>query len=104
MQYDIPSFNHLIKNRRSVFPDQFEPGKQAPAEFIQQILENATWAPNHGHTEPWHFSVFTGNGLKKLAQFQSELYKSESGDTFKEVNISNCSEIHCLPRTLYLSE
>lgn len=84
MQYDIASFNHLIKNRRSIFPDQFVPGKQVPNEVIGQILENATWAPTHGQTEPWYFNVFTGAGLKKLADFQSELYKTESGDKFQE--------------------
>jgi nitroreductase len=84
MQYDIAAFNHLIRNRRSVYPNQFETGKQIPAEIIQQILENATWAPNHGHTEPWHFNVFSGEGLEKLALFQSKLYKEESGEKYKE--------------------
>jgi nitroreductase len=84
MQYDVAAFNHLIKNRRSVFPDQFVPGKEVPAELVRQILENATWAPNHGQTEPWHFTVFAGDGLKKLADFQSELYKKEAGEKFKE--------------------
>jgi nitroreductase len=83
MQYDIAVMNHLIKNRRSVFPDQFEPGKHIPDEWIHQIVENATWAPNHKHTEPWRFTIFTGEGLKKLAEFQSEMYKKESGEKFK---------------------
>jgi nitroreductase len=84
MQYDIAAFNYLIKNRRSVFPKQLIPGKQIPDELIKQILENATWAPNHGQTEPWHFTVFTGDGLKKLAVFQSELYKKEAGEKYQE--------------------
>lgn len=85
MKYNIEEINHLIRNRRSVFPKQFEEGKQIPDEIIAQILENATWAPNHGHTEPWYFVVFTGEGLKTLAQFQSELYKQTTApDKFKE--------------------
>lgn len=76
--------DQLIRTRRSVFPDQFIPGKKIPNETIQRILENATWAPTHGATEPWHFTVFTGDGLEKLASFQSELYKTEAGDSFKE--------------------
>ena len=79
MEYNIEEFNQLIRNRRSVFPKQFEEGRQVPDEIIEQILENATWAPSHGLTEPWQFVVFTGEGLKKLAQFQSELYKESSG-------------------------
>ena len=84
MQYNPELISHLIRNRRSVFPDQFEPGKQIPEEIIKNILINATWAPTHGHNEPWHFTVFSGNGLKQLATFQSELYKKESGSNFTE--------------------
>jgi nitroreductase len=76
--------NELIKNRRSVFPDQFVAGKKVDDGIIQQILMNATWAPNHGQTEPWQFTVFTGDGLQAFADFQCELYKAEAGDTFKE--------------------
>lgn len=78
-------FNKLIRDRRSTFPDQFEAGKKVDDSIIKEILVNATWAPNHGKQEPWHFTVFTGDGLKKLADFQSELYKDLSGDNFKEI-------------------
>src|SRR6218665_3257955 len=74
--------NELIRNRRSVFPRQFEAGKPVEDTIIEQILINATWAPNHGQTEPWHFVVFSGEGLQKFATFQSELYKQISGDNF----------------------
>lgn len=90
MQYNVEEINHLIRNRRSVFPKQFKEGKRVPENIITQILENATWAPNHGHTEPWYFVVFTGEGLKKLAQFQSELYKEAAApDKFKEATYQN---------------
>jgi nitroreductase len=84
MKYNVAEINSLIRNRRSVFPDQLQPGKQVPQETVQQILENATWAPNHGHTEPWHFVVFSGAGLERLAHSQSELYKESAGEKFKE--------------------
>lgn len=75
--------NDLIKNRRSVFPDQFVAGKKVDDAIIKQILINATWAPNHGQGEPWQFTVFTGDGLQAFANFQSELYKQDAGDAFK---------------------
>ncbi|MGK2860440.1 MAG: nitroreductase family protein, partial [Chitinophagaceae bacterium] len=78
-------FNELARNRRSVFPDQFEPGKKIDDAIIREILNNALWAPDHGRSEPWQFSVFTGDGLRRLADFQSDLYKSESGGQFKEI-------------------
>lgn len=89
MKYNVEEFNELIRNRRSVFPKQFDTEKHIPDEIIRQILENATWAPNHGHTEPWQFVVFTGEGLKKLAQFQSELYKETAGEKYKEATYQN---------------
>jgi hypothetical protein len=76
--------NDLIRTRRSVFTQQFEPGKIIPDEIIWQALENANWAPNHKFTEPWRFTVFTGNGLQKLAEQQAEVYKNFAGPKFKQ--------------------
>ena len=89
MQYDVTAINQLMRNRRSVFPNQLVPGKKVDDHIITEILENARWAPNHGQSEPWHFVVFTDEGLKKLAHFQSELYKQEAGANFKEATYAN---------------
>jgi len=75
----------LIKSRRSVFPKQFVPGKHIPDEIVMQLLENANWAPNHKNTEPWRFTVFSNEGLKKFASFQANLYKKNAGEKFKEM-------------------
>ncbi|HEY1111956.1 MAG TPA: nitroreductase [Chitinophagaceae bacterium] len=84
MQYDIEQINHLMRHRRSVFPKQFVAGKAVDNAVVREILENALWAPSHGLTEPWHFVVFTGAGLQKLADFQSKLYQETAGDAFKQ--------------------
>ena len=81
---NIAYLNNLIRTRRSVFPDQFVPGKKIDDAIVAQIIENATWAPNHGKTEPWKFTVFTGEGIQKFATFQSEMYKASAGDKFSE--------------------
>jgi nitroreductase len=77
-------FNQLARTRRSVFPDQFKAGEKINDDIIKEILINATWAPNHGQSEPWAFTVFTGDGLKKFATFQSEMYRQETKDDFVE--------------------
>jgi nitroreductase len=81
---DPSMLNALIRERRSHKPGHFVPGKKVPDEVVRQALVNATWAPNHGKTEPWFFQVFTGDGLKKLSSFQSEFYKKECHDNFNE--------------------
>lgn len=72
--FDTEQINKLIATRRSIYPPQYS-GEVIEKEIIQQILENANWAPTHKLTEPWRFTVFSGAGLKKLADFMSELYK-----------------------------
>lgn len=85
MSEKISIINEVIRSRRSVFPDQLAAGKPVDDAIIREILTNATWAPNHGKTEPWHFTVFSGTGLQKLADFQADLYKQESGPNFKQI-------------------
>ena len=89
MSYNVEEINDLIRNRRSIFPKQFEEGKKIDDAIVSQILENANWAPSHVQTEPWKFVVFTGGGLQKLATFQAELYKKEAGENFKEAPYQN---------------
>ena len=85
----INQVNTLIRSRRSVFPKQFDTSRPVSDDIVREILVNATWAPNHGKTEPWRFVVFTGEGRQKLAAFQSELYKESSGEKFKEATYEN---------------
>ena len=66
--------NEAIRSRRSIYSSMFS-GEVVDDAIIGQMLENANWAPTHKLTEPWRFVVFKGEGLKKLATFQSELYK-----------------------------
>lgn len=75
--YNTHEINQLIRNRRSVFPRQYS-GNKVAKSVIDQILENANWAPTHGKTEPWRFFVFAEEGLQKFADFQADAYKSST--------------------------
>jgi nitroreductase len=66
--------NALIRNRRSVYQKQYSEEK-VDDSIVKQMLENANWAPNHKLTEPWRFTVFTGNGIQKLAEQQADVYR-----------------------------
>lgn len=85
MQFNSQEVNQLIHQRRSVFPKDYT-GEQVADTIVEQLLENANWAPTHKLTEPWRFRVFTGDGLKTLARLQSDCYKkvTEGNGTFKE--------------------
>jgi nitroreductase len=82
--------NELIRNRRSVFQQQYS-GEKVDDKIVQQMLENANWAPTHKMTEPWRFIVFTGEGIKRLASAQAEVYKqvTEADSTYKEERYQN---------------
>lgn len=78
----MPTFNpdeisQLIRHRRSIYPAQYS-GEIIDKKIIEEILENANWAPTHKISEPWRFTVFTGDGLKKLSEFMSGLYRELS--------------------------
>ena len=59
--------NNIIKNRRAT-PARFLATKEISKEVIQNLLENANWAPNHKKTEPWRFKVFLGKAKQKFAE------------------------------------
>ncbi|MFT3823253.1 MAG: nitroreductase [Chitinophagaceae bacterium] len=82
--FNTEEINKLIRTRRSVFAQQFEPGKTVPDEIIMEALENANWAPTHKLSEPWRFTVFTGAGLQTLAEKQAAIYKEFAGPKFKQ--------------------
>ncbi|MGO4887351.1 nitroreductase [Anaerobacillus sp. MEB173] len=66
-----------IRQRRSigkVKPDPIE------KEKIEKLLEAATWAPNHFHTEPWKFFVLTGEGRRPLGRTLAAIAKESMDD------------------------
>jgi len=75
--------NELIRTRRAIYTNMFS-GEPVDNHIIEEMLENANWAPTHKLTAPWRFVVFHGEGLKKLSNFQGDLYKQKSGAAFDE--------------------
>lgn len=74
MKFDLSEIQDVIKSRRSIKPENFST-RQVHKEIVTDILDAARWAPTHGMTQPWRFKVFMENGLDKIAEFQSELYR-----------------------------
>lgn len=88
--------NHIIRTRRSVFTQQFEPGKPIADEIVWQLLENANWAPTHKFTEPWRFTVFSGEGLKVLAAQQAAIYQEFAGAGFRQPKYEQMKKVPLL--------
>lgn len=69
----IDGLNNVIRHRRSIKPSQFS-DEPVSDEIVREMLENANWAPTHGHTEPWRFFVFKGPAKQRLGELLAELY------------------------------
>ncbi len=90
MEFNPELIDEVIRKRRSVFQPQYS-GEQVDDAIVDQMLKNANWAPTHKLTEPWRFVVFTNEGLRKLAEFQADLYKkiTTADNSFKEERYQN---------------
>ena len=42
-----------------------------PRELIEELLEAATWAPNHRLNEPWRFHVVAGDARKQFGEIMA---------------------------------
>lgn len=74
----------IIEQRRSIFPKDYSEN-EIPQEILDEILNSATFAPNHKRTKPWRFNVFKGEEKAKLALEMQEIYKSHTApQTFLE--------------------
>lgn len=71
----LDTLSSLIRSRRSVKPADMNAARAVPDELVWRLLENGTWAPTHGLTEPWRFHVFTGAARARLAKALPRIYK-----------------------------
>ena len=70
--------SELIKSRQSLYPAQMDSSKTIAEEDIWKLLELANYAPNHKRTEPWRFTVFSGEAKKELFQELIRIYKTKN--------------------------
>ena len=61
----------LLSTRRTRKPEEFN-GERISDANLKKLLEAANWAPTHGYTEPWRFTVFTDAALQRLGNFLAE--------------------------------
>jgi nitroreductase len=82
----------LIRQRRSVKPVDMDPGQPIAKEVLLEMIENATWAPNHGLTEPWRFIIFQQEQRQTLAQQMQSVYTATTPATeFRQEKLEKMS-------------
>lgn len=71
---EIQTLLETIRERRSYALPQLSP-EPIDLAAVEVMLEAANWAPNHGKTEPWRFTVFAGEGRQGLSAAFGEAYR-----------------------------
>jgi nitroreductase len=64
-----------IRTRRSISKLGGDPGDA----IVEELVELATWAPNHHLTEPWRFTVLRGAARERLGAVWGERAAASSG-------------------------
>lgn len=79
MRYNLSEIKALIEDRRTIHPEFFSQRKVS-SEIVKELLDAAKWAPTHRYTQPWFFKVFMGEGIRRLADFQSDIYREMTSE------------------------
>jgi nitroreductase len=74
MKFSVSEITDLIRHRRTIYPKDYSP-REVHREIVERVLTNATYAPTHGMTQPWRFTVYTGAARQDLADFLGEEYR-----------------------------
>lgn len=73
MKFSVSEITEVIRQRRSIQPKDLSQ-REVQRDILERILTNATWAPTHGLTQPWRFTVFTGPARSELSTFLGQEY------------------------------
>lgn len=66
----------LLRGRRTIHSFTAE---VPPVELIQEAIGLARWAPNHHHTEPWHFYLLGPEAISTIVNLNARLVAEQKG-------------------------
>jgi len=79
MSVSAAELGELLRRRRAIFPKSYLPERPIDRDILEQLLENANWAPTHKRTEPWRFQVFhSAESRNSLGDYLSEFYRQNT--------------------------
>ena len=89
----LPATTALRRRRRSIKPVDMDPAREVDRALLTELIENATWAPTHGLTEPWKFHVFQADARHDLVQIMQETYRATTSVAeFREDKLKKMGE------------
>lgn len=92
MKFSVSEISELIQHRRTILPEDYSP-REVHRELVERILTNATWAPTHGLTQPWRFTVFTGAARERLSAFLGGVYRNSTpAEKFLQKKLDNITQ------------
>ena len=86
MRHNLSEVTELMRDRRSISPERFSTRK-VHKEVVELILNNGTWAPTHGMTQPWRFAAYVGDGMRSIGPKLAEWYQLAAGDNAAEAKV-----------------
>lgn len=72
---DLERVMQAIAHRRSFPLVRLQADKAVEHELVERLLEAANWAPSHGATEPWRFTVYAGESRRALGEAFAQAYR-----------------------------
>lgn len=75
MKFSVSEITDLIRHRRTIYPKDYT-DRVVHRELVERILTNATYAPTHGMTQPWRFTVYSGAARQELSTFLGAEYRN----------------------------
>ncbi len=91
MRHNLSEITTIIRDRRTIYPEFFSERK-VHTEQIELLLNNAIWAPTHGMTQPWRFTVMREKSLESLSAYLTEAYTKASGESFNEMKFERLKQ------------
>jgi len=91
---------HALATRRTASGFSPEP---IARPIIERLIEAATWAPNHKHTEPWRFHVLAGDARSDLAARVADWMRDSERATESQID-STCKKLVRSPVVVVLAQ
>lgn len=94
MSISAAELGELIRRRRAIFPKSYLYERPVDRVLLEQVLENANWAPTHKRTEPWRFQVFhSAESRNRLGDYLSGFYRQNTpAEAFSEEKMIKSGE------------